>query len=148
MDLEKEWVLRTEEMFLREEELEEGSSWQHKVMHKEEILRKNEDFSNVYKKGKSLGEQYIVFFYRKNYKQINRVGFLASKKVGNSVLRNRARRLMKESYRNLKNNIITGYDMIFIARNKIVGCKQIDVEKSMKRALKRSELSIKKYEKN
>ncbi len=117
-------------------------------MHKEEILRKNEDFSIVYKKGKSLGEQYIVFFYRKNYKQINRVGFLASKKVGNSVLRNRARRLMKESYRNLKNNIITGYDMIFIARNKIVGCKQIDVEKSMKRALKRSELSIKKYEKN
>jgi ribonuclease P protein component len=107
-------------------------------MLKNNVLRKNSDFSDIYKKGKSVGDRYIVLFYRKNGLSYNRTGFLASKKVGNSVERNRARRLMKESYRSLAEKISTGYDLIIIARNTISGKKCADVEKSLYSAFKRT----------
>ena len=109
-------------------------------MLKKEILRRKDDFDRIYKRGKSIGEKYIVLFYKKNNLSYNRTEFLASKKVGNSVKRNRARRLMKESYRFLCENIKEGYDLIFIARNTINEKKVSDVEKSMKRALSRARL--------
>ena len=109
-------------------------------MLKKDILRRMDDFSSIYKKGKSVGERYIVFFYKKNDLSYNRIAFLASKKVGNSVQRNRARRLMKENYRFLKDDIKSGYDLIFIARNTINGRKADEVNKSMYNALKKTKL--------
>lgn len=107
-------------------------------MLKKEILRRKGDFSIIYKKGKSVGSRYVVIFFRKNKLSYNRIAFLASKKVGNSVIRNRARRLMKESYRKIEENFTIGYDIIFIARNTIVNTKCADVRKSMKAAAKRA----------
>ena len=109
-------------------------------MLKKEVLRRKDDFTARDRRGRSIGERYIVFFYRKNDLSYNRTAFLASKKVGNSVERNRARRLMKESYRILKGEIREGYDLIFIARNTINGQKAFDVGKSMKRALQKAKL--------
>lgn len=109
-------------------------------MLKKEILRRKDDFHSIYKRGKSVGDRYVVIFYRKNRLSYNRMAFLASKKVGNSVQRNRARRLMKENYRFLKHCILEGYDMIFIARNTIIDAKSYDTERSMKRALSRAGL--------
>lgn len=109
-------------------------------MLKKDILRRKDDFSAVYKKGRSVGERYIVLFYKKNGLPYNRIAFLASKKVGNSVERNRARRLIRENYRFLKDDIRTGYDIIFIARNTINGRKFSDVKKSMVGALLKSKL--------
>ena len=109
-------------------------------MLKKEVLRRKDDFSAIYRKGRSIGERYIVFFYRKNDLSYNRTAFLASKKVGNSVERNRARRLMKENYRIWKGEIKEGYDMIFIARSTINGQKAFDVGKSMKRALHKAKM--------
>lgn len=79
----------------------------------------------------------MVLFYKKNGLSYNRIAFLASKKVGNSVTRNRARRLMKESYRQINERIAVGYDIIFIARNTIINTKCADVKKSIEAALKR-----------
>ena len=107
-------------------------------MLKKNVLRKNKDFSNIYKKGKSVGDRFVVLFYRPNGLDYNRTGFLASKKVGNSVERNRARRLMKESYRKLSYGLPIGYDFIIIARNTINGKKCADVEKSLKSAFRRT----------
>lgn len=109
-------------------------------MLKKEVLRIKDDFTNIYRKGKSVGDRYVVLFYRKNDLFYNRTAFLASKKVGNSVERNRARRLMKESYRFLKDEIREGYDLIFIARNTINGKKAADVDKSIKHALHRAKM--------
>jgi len=107
-------------------------------MLKKNVLRKKSDFDSVYNKGKSVGDRYVVVFYRKNNLPYNRTGFLASKKVGNSVKRNRARRLMKESYRNLQSQLPIGYDFIIIARNTISGTKCMEVEKSLKSAFRRT----------
>ena len=109
-------------------------------MLKKEILRKKEDFSSVYKKGKSVPDKYIVLFYKKNGLPYNRISFLASKKVGNSVQRNRAKRLMKESYRHICSDIKEGYDIILIARNSINGRKFQDVYRSVGYAVKKGNL--------
>ncbi len=109
-------------------------------MLKKDVLRRKDDFDLIYKRGRSVGERYVVLFYRKNDLPYNRTAFLASKKVGNSVERNRAKRLMKESYRFLKDDIGEGYDLIFIARNTINGKKQRDVERSMVGSLSKSKL--------
>ena len=109
-------------------------------MLKEDILRKKADFSGIYKKGKSTGERYIVLFYIKNNLSYSRTAFLASKKVGNAVTRNRARRLMKESHRSLKDKIPGGYDMIFIARKTMLGKTLKDVQISMEKALKKGKI--------
>ena len=103
-------------------------------------LRKDADFDNVYKRGRSVGERYVVVFYIKNHRDINRTCFLASKKVGNSVRRNRARRLMRESYRLMKDRLPAGYDVIIIARNTITGRKFFEVDKSIRNAFKRAGL--------
>lgn len=113
-------------------------------MLKKNVLRKKKDFSSVYNRGKSVGDRYIVLFYKKNGLTHNRLAFLASKKVGNSVKRNRARRLMKESLRLSDVDLPCGYDFIFIARNTICDAKCKEVQKSLMSALKRTGV-IKKW---
>ena len=90
-------------------------------MLKKEVLRRKDDFTAIYRKGRSIGERYIVFFYRKNDLSYNRTAFLASKKVGNSVVRHRTTRLIRESYRLNQDNLKTGYDMVVIARQTAKG---------------------------
>lgn len=107
-------------------------------MLKKTVLRGKKNFSRIYKKGKSVGDRYVVLFYRRNGLDYNRTAFLASKKVGNSVRRNRARRLMKESFRLTDLPVPTGYDFIFIARSTIEGAKCRQVQLSLESALKKS----------
>ena len=85
-----------------------------------------------------MGDRFVVVFSRKNNLPYNRTAFLASKKVGNAVTRNRARRLMKESYRSISDRFADGYDIIFIARNTITNSKCADVKKSIEAAAKRA----------
>lgn len=113
-------------------------------MLKENVLRKKSDFSKIYNKGRSVGERYIVLFYIKNDgRGFSKIAFLASKKVGKAVLRNRARRLMKESYREISQHLSPAYDYIFIARGTMNGKKCYDVKKSMEAAAKKAKVFIK-----
>lgn len=105
-------------------------------MLRKEVLRNKEDFNRIYRKGRSVGERYVVIFCLKNSLGYTRVSYLASKKVGNSVKRNRARRLMRESVRMI-GGLPSGYDFIIIARNTINERKCADVKKSIEAALKK-----------
>ena len=51
---------------------------------------------------------------------LTRVGYITSKKIGNSVKRNRARRLMREAMRHLADSIVEGWDIVLIAQSKAV----------------------------
>ena len=104
-------------------------------MLKSEVLREKKDFTALYNNGKSVKEKSFILLYRKNGLSFSRRAFLASKKVGNSVSRNRARRLLKESYRQLDARVKAGYDLLFIARKNIVPMKCQEVQDSMKKAL-------------
>jgi ribonuclease P protein component len=109
-------------------------------MLKKEVLRRKSDFSTIYNRGKSVGERLVVLFHRKNDYPYKRQAFLASKKVGKSVQRNRARRLMKESWRVLEPTAKEGTDYIFIARNSILNATQGEVQVSMYKALRKAGL--------
>ena len=110
-------------------------------MLKANVLRKKGDFSRLYNKGTSVGERCLVLIYKENGLEINRRAFLASKKVGSSVLRNRARRLLRESYSEVENDIKKGYDLIFIARKTIIDLKCADVKKSLEAAIRKGKLN-------
>ena len=109
-------------------------------MKKPEVLRKQEDFTRLYKKGRSSGSRILVLFTRKNGLSYNRKAFLASKKVGNSVCRNRARRLMKEAFRQTEAELPVGYDFLLIARHDILDCKCQQVEQTLRAVCKKSGL--------
>jgi len=107
-------------------------------MKKPDVLRNRKDFDNLYRKGKSSGSKYVVVFFVKNGLDFSRKAFLASKKVGNSVARNRARRLMKEAFRQLEGDLPSGYDVLFIARNTIHEAKCDDVLRSIRGIFKKA----------
>ena len=88
-----------------------------------ESLKKNRDFQNVYKKGKSYANRYLVMYVLKNDTERNRLGISVSKKVGNSVVRHHLTRLIREIYRLNEHHFKKGLDIIFIVR---VNAKKID----------------------
>ncbi|MFR1518181.1 MAG: ribonuclease P protein component [Clostridia bacterium] len=79
-------------------------------------LRKNNEFQRVYKKGRYKAGRYIVMYVMPNKKDINRIGIATGKKFGNSVQRNRMKRMIRESYRLSQDCMAKGYDIIFMAR--------------------------------
>ena len=85
-------------------------------MHKSESLKKNQDFQKVYRNGTSKGNRYLVMYVLKNQYMKNRLGISVSKKVGNSVVRHRLTRLIRESYRLSETRFHSGYDIVVIAR--------------------------------
>lgn len=101
-----------------------------------EGLKKSSQFTAVYKHSKSTATRFIVMYYKPNKLDYNRVGFSVSKKVGKSVVRNRAKRLIKEAYRLNETSTTHGFDLVFIARVRIVEANFLDIEKSMRRLLK------------
>lgn len=81
-----------------------------------ESLKKNRDFKIVFKNGKSRANKYLVLYVLENGLEKNRIGISISKKVGNSVIRHRIKRLVKESYRLHENMFNSGLDIVVIAR--------------------------------
>ena len=86
-------------------------------MKNSQSLKKNADFQTVYKCGKSFANKYLVMYVKENDLGINRVGISVSKKVGNSVIRHRVKRLILESYRLPEDMFNSSLDMVIIARS-------------------------------
>ncbi len=86
-------------------------------------LKSNRDFRTVYKSGRSFANKYLVVYLLENNTDRNRLGISVSKKVGNSVVRHRLKRLIKESYRLNENMFNSGLNIVAIAR---VGADKAD----------------------
>lgn len=96
-------------------------------------LKKNNDFRNVYNNGKSKADRILVLYTFENQQGVNRIGVSVSKKVGNSVIRHRIKRLVKEYYRLNETSFQKGFDIVVIARN---AAKTADFEKIGKSVIK------------
>ena len=92
---------------------------------------KNKDFQIVYKKGKPYVNKYLIMYVLNNKEEENRLGISVSKKVGNSVVRHRITRLVRESYRLQKDKFQTGYDIVVIARSNAKDKSYSEIESAL-----------------
>ena len=96
-----------------------------------ESLKKNSDFKNVYTRGKSYANKYLVMYVLENNLGKNRIGISVSKKVGNSVVRHRITRLVRESYRLHENIFNSGLDIVIVARKGASTVKYAEIESAL-----------------
>jgi len=92
---------------------------------------KNRDFQMIYKKGKSYVNKYLIMYVLNNKEEENRLGISVSKKVGNSVVRHRITRLIRESYRLQKDKFQIGYDIVVIARSNAKDKSYSEIESAL-----------------
>ena len=87
----------------------------------------NCDFRRAYARGKVYTNPALVTYVRKNRAGICRVGITASKKIGNAVQRNRARRVIRAAYFAIPEELSGHYDIVFVARTRTVGTNSTEL---------------------
>ena len=111
-------------------------------MRKIKTLKKNYEFKNVLTKGKFYIGKQISIYVLKNNKKINVIGIAVSTKECGAVIRNRIKRLIRENYRIIKNELKQGYDIVFLWNKKEIP-KNADyhvIQSDMLKLLKKAEL--------
>lgn len=106
---------------------------------KESILKKNE-FNTVYHLGRSYVNKELIMHVIKSADIKGKIGFAVGKKIGNAVVRNRIKRLMREAYRHSKSEINADVSMILIARKTLIETDFKDVTRSLKDICKRAKI--------
>lgn len=81
-----------------------------------ETLKKNSDFKKVYNRKKSYANKYLVMYVMENGTDTIRLGVSVSKKVGNSIVRHRLARLIREAFRLNSHKVMRGLDIVVVAR--------------------------------
>ena len=107
-----------------------------------ETIKKNEEFQNMYSKGKKYFGYYFLLYIKKNHNLNSKFGVVVSKKTGNAVCRVRLKRLFREIYRKEEEKLDMSYDYVFIAKRsagevwKTLKCQELerDVVKVLKKA--------------
>ena len=95
-------------------------------------LKKTRDFQQVYRRGTSAASRQFVMYVLENGTDKNRMGISVSKKVGNSVVRHRVTRLVREGYRLQERQFARGRDIVVIARASAAQCTQEEAKESLR----------------
>ncbi|WP_373230412.1 ribonuclease P protein component [Cohnella sp.] len=110
-------------------------------MHRKLRLRKREDFNVVYRYGRSFANsQFVVYWRRRSQKGSFRMGVSASSKLGNAVVRNRLRRMVKEIVRLNAGKLLEDTDLILIVRKPALSLPYKEMESSILHVLRKSSL--------
>ena len=106
-------------------------------MRKSYRVKKNTEFQEVFKHGKSFANrQFVVYVLKKKNRKHFRIGLSVSKKLGNAVKRNEIKRYIRQVFLELKEDIPPGYDYIIIARKPAAEMNYHEVKKSLIHVLK------------
>lgn len=89
-------------------------------MKKTVTIKQNHEFKRLYNKGKSAVTPFMVVYCRRNRLDHNRLGITVSTKLGCAVVRNRARRRLRELFRLAQGRMKQGYDVVIVARARSV----------------------------
>lgn len=114
-------------------------------MRGEQYLTKPAQYALVYNKGSSWANNLLVMKALSNELALSRYGFSVGRRVGNAVVRNQVKRLLREIMRST--SLQPGWDIIFIARSYTAGVNYAELEAAVKALLSRAGLLIENYEK-
>lgn len=92
-------------------------------------LNNNKDFVRLYGKGAFVSCGLCTVYYRRNGRKENRIGITTGKKIGNAVARSRARRVIRQAYRETEKLFPVGYDIVVTARSGSTTCKSYHIAK-------------------
>lgn len=151
-------------LFLHDEYMVEASIRVYNASLRQHRLCRNQDFRRVFQKGKSVANPYFVLYVIRrvgarsqgavltinNSKSVHarhfptagnsRVGFSVSKKVGNAVVRNRVKRLLREVLRLRIHGIMDDVDLVFIARKPACKLSYYEVTRYANQLMERSDV--------
>lgn len=98
-------------------------------------LKNNKDFVRLYGKGAFVSCGMCTVYYRRNGRKENRIGISTGKKIGNAVMRSRARRVIRQAYRENEKDFPIGYDIVVSARKGSTSCKTYHLSKFFRAAV-------------
>ena len=99
------------------------------------VLNQNSDFRRLYGRGRSKAHPALVSYVAKNRVGFCRIGITTSKKIGNAVERNRARRVIRAAYAEVFPALRGSYDIVFVTRSRTAGCKSGEISQIMRKQL-------------
>jgi ribonuclease P protein component len=103
-------------------------------------LRRQDDFRRLRSIGRVWRHPFFILSVTANGLPHNRYGFVISTQLGNAVVRNRIRRLLREAVRHAHPDLAPGYDMALIARGPVVGQPYPAVSEAVPRVLQQAGL--------
>lgn len=103
-------------------------------------LKRPQDFEAVRRLGKHWRDEMLVLSILPNELPHNRFGFVVSRRIGKAVVRNRIRRRLGASIRQWLPHLVTGYDVILVARPSVAGATYRELEASTGKLLRHAQL--------
>ena len=99
------------------------------------VIKDNKAFMRCFRKGRYTADKFIVCYYYPNKTAFNGLGISVSKKIGNAVVRNRFKRIVRAAYRECEKDIPIGYDIVFAARQGVLDKSSGDIERFIRSRL-------------
>jgi ribonuclease P protein component len=104
-------------------------------------MKRGRDFARARQEGGRLVNGCLIANWRRQEpKASSRLGVISTRKLGGAVVRNRARRLLRESYRRHQQELVQPIDLVLIARASILGKGFGDVEKDFLTTMRKAGL--------
>jgi len=101
-------------------------------------VKRASSFQDAYRQGRKTVGQYAVLWLRSGEDADGRIGVVASRKVGNSVARSRAKRRLREWFRLHQYELVGGLDYILVARRSILNAPQADLDRDLEQVFSRA----------
>lgn len=98
---------------------------------KNETLKSNNEFKRVFLSGDKRIGKYVILYFLPVERNINRYGIITKKYIGNAVKRNRIKRILREILRNKYSNLLSGYDIVILARKNIINASFKEIEEDI-----------------
>lgn len=104
----------------------------------------NSEFQIIYKNGTSYANKYLVMYVMENSDGKSKLGISVSKKVGNSVVRHRLARLIRETYRLNREMFNSGLNIVVIARTTAKGRSFAEIESAFMHLCRMHKIAVRR----